>query len=133
MSRAVALLLALAACEKPDAVVELALEGRDYFLPPPAHPSVVFKLDARAAAPKTRLMFMRPLPAGWHRYRFVVTGGADRTFVVATPVARGESSFEVSVAGPGRFDFGFWAEGSPAKEYRFTVTGPATQTFALEF
>jgi hypothetical protein len=129
------LLGAFAACDQPEAVVDLKLEGRDYFLPPPAHRSVLFKLDARAAAPKTRLMFTRPLPGGRHRYRFVLTGSSpDRTFVVATPVGEGASSFEVSISGAGRFDFGFWSEGAAHKEYRFTALAPVTgQTFELEF
>jgi hypothetical protein len=83
-------------------------------------------------------MFLSPLPAGAHRFRFQVTGGADRTLVIAVPLASGRSSVTVQIEGEGRYDFGFWTgEGgdvkAPVKEYRFTVEGPLpTRTFELE-
>jgi hypothetical protein len=103
---------------------------QDHFLPAPARPNLRFQLDARAAAPKTRIMFTAPLPAGAHRLQLDVTGGTGRTFVVATPLRRGHSDITVTVAGTGRYDFGFWAgePGAPSKEYRFTVRGPTAGT-----
>jgi len=109
---------------------------QDHFLPAPGQPHVVFRLDARAGAPKSRIMFTAPLPAGRHRMRLEVQGGQDRTFVIATPVQRGRSSFEIAVAGTGRYDFGFWAgeAGAPVKEYRFTLQGPvAHQVYDVSF
>ena len=100
---------------------------QDYFLTAPRQRRVVFQLDARRAAPKVRLMFRSPLPAGDHHLRLEVTGPADdHTFVVAVPLARGRSAVTVQITGPGRYDFGFWTGNprSPPKEYRFTVRGP---------
>jgi hypothetical protein len=121
-------------------IYQLALVAgkQDYFLPAPRQRRVLFKLDARQAPPKSRLMFLSPLPAGAHRFRFQVTGGADRTLVIAVPLASGRSSVTVQIEGEGRCDFGFWTgEGddvkAPVKEYRFTVEGPLpTRTFELE-
>ena len=113
----------------------LAAAKQDYFLPAPRQRRVLFKLDARQAPPKARLMFLAPLPAGAHHFRFQVTGGADRTLVIAVPLASGRSSVTVQIEGEGRYDFGFWKGdmNSPVKEYRFTVQGPLTsRTFALE-
>ena len=33
---------------------------------------------------------------------------ADRTLVIAVPLASGRSSVTVQIDGPGRYDFGFW-------------------------
>jgi hypothetical protein len=113
----------------------LAADTRDHFLPAPTRSDVLFKVDARAASPKTRFMFRSPLAAGRHRLRLEVSGaGGDRTFVVAVPVAAGRSTFDVTIAGSGRYDFGFWAGDAqaPTKEYRFTLVGPAARVFAVE-
>jgi hypothetical protein len=116
---------------------QLRLTRRDYFLPPPAARVVLFQLDARAAAPKTRLMFTSPLAAGPRHLRFEVTGGRDKTFVIAVPVAPGRSRVEVDITGAGRFDFGFWsggpADAGPPREYRFTVQAPVRgRSFELD-
>ena len=42
----------------------LAAAKQDYFLPAPRQRRVLFKLDARQAPPKARLMFLSPLPRG---------------------------------------------------------------------
>jgi hypothetical protein len=107
---------------------------QDHFLPTPARPNLRFDIDARAAAPKTRIMFTAPLAAGAHQMQLEVAGGAGRTFVVATPLRRGRSVVTVSIVGQGRYDFGFWAgePGAPGKEYRFTVMGPTSRTFRLD-
>jgi len=119
------------------AIITLTLKEQDYFLPAPAKASVVFKLQAKGAAPKTRLMFKSPLPAGRHQFRFELAGSKrEQTFVIATPLAAGHSAVEVTIIGVGRFDFGFWSEKADksAKEYRFTVTAPvARQVFELDF
>jgi hypothetical protein len=113
----------------------LAAAKQDYFLPAPRRRRVLFKLDARQAPPKARLMFLSPLPAGEHRFRFQVTGGADRTLVIAVPLAGGRSAVTVQIEDEGRYDFGFWTGDvrAPVKEYRFTVEGPLpSRTFKLE-
>jgi hypothetical protein len=114
----------------------LRLVERDYFLPPPAQRSLLLLLDARAAAPKTRIMFTAPLPPGRHRFRIEVTGGRGKTFVVAVPAGRGRSRYDVDIAGAGRFDFGFWSDAGAgagaAIERRFTVEAPVKRTFELE-
>ena len=127
---------------RPDAAdtqvyrLELQAAVMDEFLPAPTRPHVLFRLDARAAAPKSRIMFLQPLPAGRHRLRLEVTGaGRERTFVIAVPVRRGRSTFDVSIAGTGRYDFGFWAGDpkAPTKEYRFSLVGPvAAKTFEVD-
>jgi len=118
-------LLALLAATPSQATIELRLEKADHFLPAPAAPHVRFKLDARAAPPKCRIMFTAPLPAGEHRYRIdIEKGHAGRTLTIATPVAAGRSVFEVSITGAGRVDLGFWSSAPVPKEYRFTVMAP---------
>lgn len=122
---------------KTPQIYQLALAAgkQDYFLPAPRQRRVLFKLDARLAPPKARLMFLSPLPAGAHRFRFQVTGGADRTLVIAVPLASGRSTITVQIEGQGRYDFGFWTGDvrAPVKEYRFTVYGPLpSRRFALE-
>jgi hypothetical protein len=116
--------------------LDLRVQKRDYFLPAPTQRTVVLRLDLRAAPPKARLMFTSPLAAGHYRVRIEVTGGsADRTMVIAVPVATGSSSFDVSIRGAGRFDLGFWADGPGAatREYRFTVTAPVeARTFQVD-
>jgi hypothetical protein len=52
------------------------------------------------------------------------------------PLASGRSTFEVTIAGRGRFDLGFWAgaPGAPPTDYRFTMvapTGPRTFELAM--
>jgi hypothetical protein len=109
----------------PVATIELRLERADHFLPAPAGRSVKFKLDARAAPPKCRIMFTTPLPAGEHRYQIEIAGGRpDRTLTIATPVAAGRSTFQVSITGQGRVDLGFWSSAPVPKEYRFTLAAP---------
>jgi hypothetical protein len=130
-------LLALLAAEArlpAEETIQLRLDRADHFLPPPRAPSVVFKLDASAAPPKCRIMFNAPLPAGKHRYRIEIAHGhPDRTLTLATPVAAGRSSFEVSIAGQGRVDLGFWSSAPVPKEYRFTVVAPvASRRFELD-
>jgi hypothetical protein len=123
----VLLLLGSTVAMAAPSVIELILKERDYFLPAPAERSVVFKLNAKAASPKTRLMFKGPVAAGAHQYRFEMVGSRrEQTFVIATPVAAGHSTFEVTIVGAGRFDFGFWNEGpdKTAREYRYTVVAP---------
>jgi hypothetical protein len=113
----------------------LAAAKQDYFLPAPRQRHVLFKLHARQGPPKARLMFLSPLPAGDHHFRFQVSGGDDRTLVIAVPLASGRSSVTVQIEGAGRFDFGFWTGdvNAPVKEYRFTVQGPLpSRTFDLE-
>src|SRR5688572_6456396 len=118
-------LLALLAATPSEASIELRLTQADHFLPAPTAPHVRFKLDARAAPPKCRIMFTTPLPAGEHRYRIEIAHGrADRTLTIATPVAAGRSVFEVSITGVGRVDLGFWSSAPVPKEYRFTVVAP---------
>jgi len=122
-----ALLALLAADPRPPAqeTIQLRLEQLDHFLPPPRAATVVFELDATAAPPKCRIMFTAPLPAGPHRYRIAIAHGRrDRTLTIATPVAPGRSLFEVSVAGQGRVDLGFWSSAPVPREYRFTVVAP---------
>jgi hypothetical protein len=113
---------------------QLCLVERDYFLPPPSKRSVLLLLDARAAPPKTRIMFTAPLAPGTHRFRIEVAGGAARTFVLAIPAGSGRSRYEVDIAGAGRFDFGFWSgpDAGPPIERRFTVQAPVKRTFDLE-
>jgi hypothetical protein len=122
-------LLALLAADlrpAPPVTIRLRLTQLDHFLPPPRGSSVLFELDARAAPPKCRVMFTAPLPAGRHRYRIEIAGGsADRTLTLATPVQAGRSVFEVTVAGQGRVDLGFWSSAPVPKEYRFTLVAPA--------
>ena len=147
---------ARAASQPAPQVYQLALAAakQDYFLPAPRRRRVLFKLDARQAPPKARLMFRSPLPAGKLHLHFQVTGvTADHTLVVAVPLTSGRSTVTVRIDGPGRYDFGFWtgdrvgrrrvprpspvaggsgpSEGperddvkAPVKEYRFTVEGP---------
>jgi hypothetical protein len=115
--------------------IALRAAVQDHFLPAPARPNLRFALDARAAAPKTRIMFLAPLPAGAHQLELEVAGGAGRTFVIATPLRRGRSIITVSIAGRGRYDFGFWAgeTGAPSKEYRFSLHGPVAEaTYRLD-
>jgi hypothetical protein len=114
----------------------LAAARADYFLASPGKRQVLFKLDARQAPPKARLMFRTPLPAGRLHLHFQIAGAtADRTLVVAVPLAAGHSSVTVQIEAPGRYDFGFWTGDArtPVKEYRFTVTGPLpSRTFDLD-
>lgn len=132
-----ALVAAAALSPRGPEVYRLTLKASapDSFLPAPKAADVVLRVDARAAAPKSRFMFLAPLPAGRHRLRLEIAGPvADRTFVVAVPLASGHSSVEVVLASGGRYDLGFWAgeRGAPSKEYKFTVRGPATRTFDLD-
>jgi hypothetical protein len=128
------LLLALLAADAPQTTIELRLEQADHFLPAPTARSVRFKLDARAAPAKCRIMFTGPLPAGEHRYRIeIARGRPDRTLTIATPVAAGRSAFEVSITGRGRVDLGFWSSAPVPKEYRFTVVSPVkSRRFELD-
>jgi hypothetical protein len=118
--------------------LELAVVERDYFLPSPAAGQriMVLRLDLRHAPPKSRILFNSPLAAGDYRLRVEVTGdAAGRTMVIAVPLTVGASSFDVSIAGTGRFDLGFWADGPGAgnREYRFTVVAPVRgRTFRLD-
>lgn len=116
--------------------VEIRMQQKrlDYFFPAPTRRSVVFKIHARDAPEKSRIMFTSPLPAGRHRYEVqVLDGKRDRILVIATPVSAGKSTFEVNIAGEGRFDFGFWTTGPDAREYRFSVEGPLkNKTFDLD-
>jgi hypothetical protein len=116
--------------------LSLAAAKQDYFLPAPRQRKVLFKVDARQAPPKSRLMFLTPLRAGRHQLQFQLAGAtADLTLVVAVPLASGRSSVTVQIDSPGRYDFGFWTGDirSPPKEYRFTVVGPVTtRTFELD-
>jgi hypothetical protein len=119
------MLALLALLAAPQATIELRLERPDHFLPAPGAPNVHFKLDARAAPAKCRIMFNAPLPAGEHRYRIEIAHGRrDHTLTIATPVAPGRSVFEVSITGQGRVDLGFWSSAPVPKEYRFTVVAP---------
>ena len=111
----------------------------DYFLPAPAGSpgqTVRLVLDARRAAPKSRVMFLQPLAAGRRRLHIEVRGArADQTFVVALPFAPGRSVLNVEIAGQGRFDLGFFAQGDgvPPREYRFTRRGPLPpESFTLD-
>jgi hypothetical protein len=135
VSLAVSAVLAFALLAAPYRL-DLKVVERDYFLPSPQQADMVLRLDLRQAPPKARILFGTPLPAGRHRMHIEVTGGrGDKTMVIAVPVAVGQSSFEVSIAGTGRFDLGFWGDGPGAapREYRFTVTAPVrSRTFDLD-
>jgi hypothetical protein len=112
--------------------VQMQDDRPDYFLPvPPGRQDdrdIRFVVDATKAPPKARILLQGALPAGQHRLRLQVTGAsAEQTIVVALPVRRGRSTFEVSIEGQGRYDFGFWAEPVAEKqveEYRFTLIAP---------
>jgi hypothetical protein len=136
-----AVALACAAAGKPDAryqILRLTIgpDARDTFLPAPIRADLWFELDAANAPPKSRIMFLAPLPAGRHRLHVDVHGNtADRTFVLALPLGPGHSRVELAITGAGRFDLGFFAgaPNAPAKEYRYTVTAPiAARTFEVD-
>jgi hypothetical protein len=117
--------LATATGPAPAIALRLEADRLDHFLPAPPRRTVRLALDARNAPPKTRVMFIAPLPAGRHRYEIDVRGGrADRTLTIATPVRPGRSTFDVTVSGAGRVDLGFWSAGPTPREYRFTVHAP---------
>ena len=110
--------------------IKLRADTKDHFLPRPSSNDVTLALDARAAPPKARVMFLQPLAAGAHRLRLEVSeANPDRTFVIAVPVSAGRSTFDVTIVGAGRYDFGFFAgdPGSATQEYRFTRTAPLAQ------
>ena len=111
--------------------VSLRSGAHDYFLPSPELRKVWLSLDARRAAPKTRVMFRGPIAGGPLRLHIDVRNGSpDHTYVVAVPLGPGQSVVVVSITGRGRFDLGFFADGPEAvpKEYRFTRRGPLDPT-----
>jgi hypothetical protein len=118
--------------------VKMQAERPDYFLPTPPSSDLRFAIDASAAPPKARILLLTSLEAGAHQLQLQVTGAHPaQTFVVALPVRRGSSTFQISIDGPGRYDFGFWAEPVAPRnpeEYRFTVVGPVrNHRLAVEF
>jgi hypothetical protein len=116
--------------------LDLRVLQRDYFLPAPVQRNLVLRLDLRRAPPKARILFQGALAAGRYQLRIEATGGADKTMVIAVPLAVGRSSFAVTIIGGGRYDLGFFGDGPGAatREYRFTVMAPVTKarTFDLE-
>jgi hypothetical protein len=134
-ARAPAAAPALAAAPAPgDAeVYQVALSAaeRDYFLPSPVGRSVWLALDARRAAPKSRVMFQGAIAGGPLRLHIDVRHGSPaQSFVVAVPLGPGRSEVVVSITGRGRFDLGFFADGPGAApgEYRFTRRAPLDPT-----
>jgi hypothetical protein len=125
---AVTVVAALGLLRPAPTPVHMAPDRADYFLPAPRTTDLHFAIHAAAAPPKARILLLSPLPAGPHQVHLTLTGARpDQTFVVALPVRRGPSTFTIDIDGPGRYDFGFWAEPVAPRnpqEARFTVRGP---------
>lgn len=111
----------------PDVAITLGPNTQDVFLPTPTTP-IALTIDARRGPDKARIMFLDPLPRGAHRLSLkLVAPSSAPTLVIAIPVARGQSTFDVTIQGPpaARYDFGFFStdRAAPPKDHRHTIPG----------